>query len=414
MIRAAGLTLVAALLVGAAVLRSDVGQALFGRWSYTKSVEVDRGTYFRLKVKLTYKGEPQDFDIVVGCNVKQTNYRDNSRSVDIGMVPEVFGRRMSDGKALVISPPQACRGETTANGYAPADLLPMVIVYDNADNLAFGTAYLSEDAYENPLSVLTFGGATIEKASRPEFDEFRRTQENVLTHAMYQRLTAEGRNSPDAKDIPMWGANCVGYVRYRLPQDLQTLVRSYWPPSKPRFWEPADGEVKRIWDALRGSKSVRSDSADSTARAYLDFAYALEWTAHGLRTRQGGGQLNSRPVIFPPAVYPDVAGWGIPPWPLDPIAAAKRLLSETTRVEMDVDFRNGSTKGFGYCRAPVDHYAPFFSSPEAYRSRPMTNRVDDKEIYSGRKARRPIIFIEGDEFIFEHFELGLFTGRGDS
>ena len=91
MIRAAGLTLVAALLVGAAVLRSDVGQALFGRWSYTKSVEVDRGTYFRLKVKLTYKGEPQDFDIVVGCNVRRITYKDGSGTYEAGLIPSVFG-----------------------------------------------------------------------------------------------------------------------------------------------------------------------------------------------------------------------------------------------------------------------------------------------------------------------------------
>jgi len=66
---------------GVTLLRTDVGRALMGRSGYTKSVEEDRGTYFRLKVKLTYKSEPQDFDIVVGCNVRQTNCKDNSRSV---------------------------------------------------------------------------------------------------------------------------------------------------------------------------------------------------------------------------------------------------------------------------------------------------------------------------------------------
>src|SRR5262249_39592566 len=57
---------------------------------FTKSVEVDRSTYFRLKVKLAYKGEPQDFDIVVGCNVRQTNYKDGGRTVEVGLVPTVF------------------------------------------------------------------------------------------------------------------------------------------------------------------------------------------------------------------------------------------------------------------------------------------------------------------------------------
>jgi hypothetical protein len=409
MIRLAGLALFVVLfLVGATVLRTGVGQALFGRPSFTKSVEIDRGTYFRLKVKLTYRGKPQDFDIVVGCNVRQTNYRDNSRSVEVGMVPEVFGRRMDDGKALAIKPPQACHGETTGNGGAPPDLLPMVIVYDNAENLAFGTAYLSEDAYESRLSVLTFGGSTIEKATRAEFDEFRATQQNVLTHEMYQRRIS---TSPP-KDVARWGTECFGYARYRLPDDLRAMVRKNWPPSKPRFWGPSDGPaLKEIWGALRANNAVRSDGANSPAHAHRDFANALEFTERGLRTRSGRGQLNSRPVLFPPAVYPDADGWGLPPWPRDPVVAVKDILDGSTRVETDVDFHGGLTKGFGYCRANVNHYGP----PAIDATTPVTNKVDGEAIYNGGVLRtRAIIFLERDEFIFERFELPLFSGRGDA
>jgi hypothetical protein len=91
-------------------------------------------------------------------------------------VPTVFGRRMSDGKGLVIRPPTACRGETNANGEVQPDLLPIIVVLDEADILDFGIVYLSEDAYESPLSAPKFSGATIEKATRAEFDKFRRTQ----------------------------------------------------------------------------------------------------------------------------------------------------------------------------------------------------------------------------------------------
>jgi hypothetical protein len=326
------------------------------------------------------------------------------------MVPEVFGRRMSDGKAVVIRPPQACRGETTANGLAPPDLLPMVIVYDNADNLAFGTAYMSEDAYESPHSVLSFGGATIDKATRLEFEEFRRTEQNVLTHEMYRRLTAEVRNRPGTLDIPMWGANCYGYARYRLPDDLRDLVRTYWPQDKPRYWQPPhDGSLKRIWGALSASKAVRSDGMDSTERPHRDIAVALEWTAQGLRTRRGGGQLRSRPVVFPPAVYPDADGWGPPPWPRDQIAAAKRLHDENKQLTASVDFRNGTMKGFAYCRALVDY---FVGPPILTLSKAERNRVDD-QIVEGDRGR-PIIFVERDEFIFQSFEVGMFTGAGDS
>ncbi len=144
----------------------------------------DRSIYYRLKVKLAYQGEPQDFDIVVGCDVRETFYKEGGSTYEAGLIPTVFGRRMSDGKGLVVRPPRACRGETTANGRVQPDLLPLVIVYDDADRLDFGIAYLSEDAYENPLSVLKFGGVTIEKSTRGEFDEFRRTQTNLVSREL--------------------------------------------------------------------------------------------------------------------------------------------------------------------------------------------------------------------------------------
>ena len=131
-------------------------------------------------MKLAYKGEPQDFNIVVGCNVREIFYKEGGSTYEAGLIPSVFGRRMNDGRGLVVRPPRACRGETTANGQVEPDLLPVIVVYDNADTLDFGIAYLSEDAYESPLSVLKFGGASIEAATRADFDKFRREQTNSL------------------------------------------------------------------------------------------------------------------------------------------------------------------------------------------------------------------------------------------
>jgi hypothetical protein len=89
--------IVAAVIGCGFLLQSDRVQLLLGRWSFTKSIVRDTGTYYRLKVKLTYWGTPQDFDIVVGCNVRQINYKDGSNTYEVGLVPTVFGRRMYDG-----------------------------------------------------------------------------------------------------------------------------------------------------------------------------------------------------------------------------------------------------------------------------------------------------------------------------
>ena len=88
---------------------TESGRVFTGRWSFTEKAEIDRGTYFRLKVDFAYKGEPQHFDIVVGCNVLNIRYKDGSGTYEAGLVPTVYGRRMSDGKAVVVRPPDACR-----------------------------------------------------------------------------------------------------------------------------------------------------------------------------------------------------------------------------------------------------------------------------------------------------------------
>lgn len=118
----------------------EQGRLLLGRWSFTKSVDVksagdERATYYRLKVNLAYKGEPLDFDIVVGCNVRITIYKDNDRTTEVGVAPMAFGLRMKDGHGVVVRPPEACDGQTTENGKVPKALLPLIVTYENADEL---------------------------------------------------------------------------------------------------------------------------------------------------------------------------------------------------------------------------------------------------------------------------------------
>jgi hypothetical protein len=97
------------LVFGAELALPLIGEvrALLGGWSFTKSVEVispdqDRGYYYRLKVNLAYKGEPLDFDIVVGCRVRITTYKDNDRTVEVGVVPTVFGLKTKDEQGVAV------------------------------------------------------------------------------------------------------------------------------------------------------------------------------------------------------------------------------------------------------------------------------------------------------------------------
>jgi len=239
------------------VLLIEEARVLFGGSSFTKSVKVDapgedRAVYYRLKVNLAYKGEPLDFDIVAGCNVRVTTYKDNDRTVEVGVAPMVYGLKMRDGRGVVVRPPGACDGETTENGKVPAALLPLVVTYENADQPWFGLAYASEDAYASPMSELTFFGATISKATREEWQQWRRTEapKNFITYELL------GINPKNRWDLPHWkpgyramSPSCAGFAWVQLPEPVREAIRSYWPASKPRYWYP-NLEAERAFRAV--------------------------------------------------------------------------------------------------------------------------------------------------------------------
>ena len=98
---------------------ADRERPLSGHSSFTQKAEIDRGTCWLEKVDFAYKGEPEHFNIVISCNVLNIRYKDSSGACKPPLVPTVYGQRMSDGKAVVVRPPDACSGDMTANGRVP-------------------------------------------------------------------------------------------------------------------------------------------------------------------------------------------------------------------------------------------------------------------------------------------------------
>jgi hypothetical protein len=446
-VRAKGRTLRKVIVLGVVIFAGAAGLALaysafaasarqaFAQSAFTKSIEIDRSTYYRLKVSLAYRGEPQDFDIVVGCNVRQINYKDNSRTLEVGLIPSVFGRRMSDGKGLVVRPPRACRGETTAKGQVPADLLPVVVVYDDADTLAFGTAYLSEDAYESPLSVLKFGGASIERANASEFEAFRREQPNLVQPASYHTPSGlpplQERGLMPAV-VPM-GTGCYAYARFKLVGDQLQHARAMWPADRPRYWRPTRPEdIRALIPVSPLPPTLQTDHDGAPERKHHELAFGLdnEVANRGMPTRRGGGVIRGQPGgAFPDSYYPDIGPWITLPWPSDPPARAASLLREGPKVGASVDVRDGQTRGFAYCRPiPADfpteialggHSDPTKAPTYNYVRFAGVDRVDGLDVVTvplrteefGFDA--PAIFVERDELIFLRVVIGLQSTRGD-
>jgi hypothetical protein len=426
--------LLALVAVSVAALSTVFHSVLTRGQGFTKSVDVDRSRYYRLKVELLYKGEQQNFDIVVGCNVLQINYRDSSRTVEVGLVPSVFGRRMNDGKGLVVRPPRACRGETTANGQVPSDLLPVVVVYDDAETLAFGTAYLSEDAYQSPMSLLRFGGATIEPATKAEFEEFRSAQPNLVQPASYHTpsgLPPLKERGLSPATVPM-GTGCYAYARFRLIGDQLRHAREIWPADRPRYWRPTNREGRgALMPVSPHPPMAQTDHDGAPVRQYRELTWGLnhEVVNSGLPTHGGGGVIGNRHGnAFSLSYYPDIGGWVGLPWPSDPAARAATLLRDGPHVGASVDFRDGQTRGFAYCRPSVgnfptgrtlaDYPDPTMVPWYSYVRMPAIDRVDGIDLQPPSAQARggfdgPGFFVERDEFIFRRVTIGLSSIRGD-
>ncbi|MDH6259669.1 hypothetical protein [Bradyrhizobium sp. BR13661] len=232
----------------------------FSRWSFTKSVQVtvpgeDRGYYYRFKAGYLYKGEPLDFDIVVGCRVKITTYKDNDRTVEVGVVPAIFGLKTRDQHGVAVLLPDGCNGETTQNGKVPKALLPLVVTYERADEPWSGVAYASEDAYDSPRSELKFLGATITRATREEWQAWRETEakRNFITYELL------GINPKNMWDAPKWkpglrvmATQCFGISRLKLSDAVRDVVTPGWPSSKPAYWFADKRTQEPLWDIAMG------------------------------------------------------------------------------------------------------------------------------------------------------------------
>jgi hypothetical protein len=360
-----------------AAANSEQGRVLLGRWSFTKSVVVkttgqDRGYYYRFKASLAYKGEPLDFDIVVGCNVSVTTYKDNDRTVEVGVAPMVYGLKMKDGRGVVVRPPEACRGETTENGKVPAALLPLFVTYENADQPWFGLAYASEDAYASPISELKFFGATISKATREEWQEWRRTEapRNFITYELL------GINEKNRFDHPHWkpgframSSDCTGFSWVRLPESVREAIRPYWPASKSRYWYPSE-DARRVFYSAGDFHLGKVLFEGYPLREYFPTVEAI----HGVSRHKPGGLV----------VYTNHVGGDVYPAKSDlsldrlddagePPAEVK-VKSRKSYAEATVDPK---LKGFAYCDV-VDGIDGEPSSIGVLQ--PLANRVNGEPI----------------------------------
>lgn len=278
-----------------------------GRRAVAAGEAHDDAVYYRVKVGLSHKGEPIDFDVVVGCGARVSSDGYSGGSVDIlGWYPFVYAKAIPGGHAVLLRTSVdgisdlrsggPCRGATSTDGrgdyrqpHAPgvaADWLPILVWYDRADNLSHGFAYVTQDAYEVPDAQMEFHGATIEHATRADFLLFLATApENLVPRYLADDLccTIPGRYKT-ASDVPpevvrdprlAWRLvdrpYCSGVERIRLSEAQRTKVRALWPADHPRYWSVPGKDQRSLVERL-----FFSDSAPRSPPNYRDlYRYAV-------------------------------------------------------------------------------------------------------------------------------------------
>jgi hypothetical protein len=266
--------------------------------------------------------------------------------------------------------------------------------------------------------VLKLSGATIEKATRAEFDEFRRTQFNLVKRESYHSASGSDQTLEEMH-LPRltkpFGIQCDGYMRFRLPEPVRALARAQWPQARPTYWRPDTYEAERaITDALQDSPQIQSDRSSDPPHSWKELH---RFPIDGLATRSGGGLVSSgRGFLFPPAYYPSTDDYITHNWPQDQTQWPSLIAAKDVFLTSDLHYRDGRMRGFGYCGAysslPDELRASFL---EAVSKKLTAYRVDGQDVVSKRRAGNAgdTWFFERDEAIFQHFSLGLGSTRGD-
>ncbi|MGX9147434.1 hypothetical protein [Mesorhizobium sp. 128a] len=406
------------------VTLTQSGQLLTGRGTFTEKAFVDRGTYFRLKVDFAYKGEPLHYDIVVGCSVLNIHYKDSSSTYEAGLIPTVWGQRMSDGKAVVVRAPDACRGDTTENGGVLADFLPVMVVYDNADTVAFGTGYMTDDAYRSAKSVLRFDKATIERATRAEFDAFHASgPQNIITRSQYHSAQNDYQLAllGLTRTYPAFGRSCSAFSRWKLTEPEREIVRKYRPTNAARYWTISQTLLDTTTQASFASeirearKKAQKQTRDDGLTLGLNGGF---WQPDFGALRRDGTQLVGLrgSIEGAAAFYPADTSLRQDKWPVEQTArlAAHEALRSINTTNIDID--DGRNRGFAYCY-----------SGEALRGMPRDTvwalpaftTIDGKEVVAGAPEHwgygfdRAEFVFDGDEYVLERVLFNLESTRGD-
>jgi hypothetical protein len=360
------------------------GLSLWAFMSHLRPPKLTEGrakyeVFFRLKASYTYKSAagpiPWSFDVVAGCGVEITKYVAAGVSSISSRSPTIYALPTGDGHALGIEVPKACSGQTTANKRVPQDFFPAVVYYEKADDLAFGLLYHSEDAYDGPLSKLTFHGATISAATKDEFKAWLATDGKKNLISDWSSADSRGPENPYPKELTeelianpgaYWKADmpkfCYGVTRLKMPENLKAYIRQVWDSKGPRYWAMGREKTQGLLNYLLAGNGFLPGFGETLFNGREIGVYGLVngssglWWGTGLVNRSGGGSFGAVKQTNPPFVnalpadyFPLTMSEGLP-W-------LKDIDPNVQAFTRNVEIGDERKKGFSYCFSTTGNVA---------------------------------------------------------
>jgi hypothetical protein len=408
----------AAPLVGALVVGVGIWAAVTHFESRTIQAQTtyakDKGYFYRLKASFEIKGngERVDFDYVVACNIRLTRWKDGGLSNDSTFSPRVMVMPTASGQAVMLKTLNECSGLTSENGDVPPDILPIAIWFDSVEDLSNGVGYVSEDAYDNPLGKLMFHGARIDRATRADWEAWRKraADEYAERGALpgpwgYDYPDNLNINNPDgAKYV----AGCDGYRRLKLPANMREKFRALWPQEHPRFWALPNQDDSKISGLISDPKQPSPPSLGPWGSR---FGAPGDSAANGASLRSGRqvGRGHHIPTRWPTETYPFL--WRS-------VSSALPLIATPPTSPSDVyvqklDFRDGALNGFAACqnRWNLSGLAIEEVDPGWKKTKRHVFMVDDQVVRVGHgesiRLLQPTFMQERDDYVFISFAFGL-------
>jgi hypothetical protein len=334
-------------------------------------------SFFRIKASLIADGAPLEFNVVVACSTTVYGGGGDGAGFSVKHYPYYYAVPISNNHAVQLVTQDGCDGMTTDNGKVPADYLPPILWYENADDLSLGYLYLTDDAYEGKRSKLKFIKASVHRATRDEFEAWRKTDDaknlikperqpflNDLRKIEYkQKLQPEFEKDPRL----FWQYTAIDqcYAIRRMPMHpaLQAYIRSIRPAGSGKYWSVSYSENAQLMSKIKTmfihigqqgwDQPPKPNSGDPLLDAipakpfngygWRQYGLPEGYTSKGYARRNGVGykSLEGSPPHVMAETYPLISNTGAP-W-------IKEGFLKVQQIILTVPVDDESWKGFAAC-----------------------------------------------------------------